>query len=66
MIVTTYQYNIAEDRFPYCVRSFELSARVLDHSHQGATDDVAEWSKALDLGSSPKGRGFKPHRRHHY
>ena len=22
---------------------------------------VAEWSKALALGASPKGRGFKPH-----
>ena len=22
---------------------------------------MAEWSKALDLGSSPKGRGFEPH-----
>jgi hypothetical protein len=27
-------------------------------------DKVAEWSKALDLGSSPKGRGFKPHLYH--
>lgn len=25
-------------------------------------DSVAERSKALDLGSSPKGRGFKSHR----
>ena len=25
---------------------------------------VAEWSKALALGANPKGRGFKPHRRH--
>ena len=23
--------------------------------------EVAEWSKAVDLGSIPKGRGFKPH-----
>ena len=22
---------------------------------------MAEWSKAVDLGSIPKGRGFKPH-----
>ena len=27
-------------------------------------DDVAEWSKALVLGTSSKERGFKPHRRH--
>ena len=27
-------------------------------------DDVAEWSKALDLGSSLCWRGFKSHRRH--
>ena len=25
-------------------------------------DSVAEWSKALRLGRSPQGRGFKPHR----
>ena len=25
---------------------------------------VAEWSKALDLGSSPRGRGFEPLRQH--
>ena len=27
-------------------------------------DSVAEWSKALALGASPQGRGFKPHRYH--
>jgi hypothetical protein len=27
---------------------------------------VAEWSKAVDLGSIPKGRGFKPHLLHFY
>lgn len=27
-------------------------------------DVVAEWSKALALGASPKGRGFEPHRHH--
>ena len=26
--------------------------------------EVAEWSKAADLGSVPKGRGFKPHLLH--
>ena len=26
--------------------------------------NVAEWSKALALGASPKGRGFEPHRYH--
>ena len=25
------------------------------------SDNLAEWSKALDLGSSPKGREFKSH-----
>ena len=27
-------------------------------------DNLAEWSKALDLGSSPKGREFKSHSCH--
>ena len=27
-------------------------------------DSVAEWSKALRSGRSPKGRGFEPHRCH--
>jgi hypothetical protein len=26
--------------------------------------EVAEWSKALALGASPKGRGFEPHLHH--
>ena len=26
-----------------------------------SSDSLAEWSKALDLGSNPKGRGFKSH-----
>ena len=28
-------------------------------------DNLAEWSKALDLGSNPKGRGFKSHCSHY-
>lgn len=27
---------------------------------------VAEWSKALALGASPKGRGFEPHPYHDF
>ena len=27
-------------------------------------DTLAEWSKALASGASPKGRGFEPHSRH--
>ena len=30
------------------------------------TDRMAEWSKALDLGSSPPGRGFKSHFCHNW
>ena len=30
----------------------------------GGEVEVAEWSKAVDLGSIPKGRGFKPHLLH--
>ena len=30
----------------------------------GYKAEVAEWSKAVDLGSIPKGRGFKPHLLH--
>ena len=33
------------------------------HTGAGFQDGLAEWSKALDLGSSPQGRGFKPHSR---
>ena len=29
-----------------------------------AQDNVAEWSKAVDSGSIPKGRGFEPLRYH--
>ena len=29
-----------------------------------SSDNLAEWSKALDLGSSPKGREFKSHSCH--
>ena len=31
---------------------------------RGREAEVAEWSKAVDLGSIPKGRGFKPHLLH--
>ena len=31
-------------------------------SEKSKEDNVAEWSKALALGASPKGRGFEPHR----
>ena len=31
---------------------------------EGREAEVAEWSKAVDLGSIPKGRGFKPHLLH--
>ena len=31
---------------------------------KGASDALAEWSKALASGASPQGRGFEPHRRH--
>ena len=27
---------------------------------------MAEWSKALALGASPKGRGFEPHQYHYF
>ena len=27
---------------------------------------MAEWSKALALGASPKGRGFEPHSYHYF
>lgn len=29
-------------------------------------DCLVEWSKTLDLGSNPKGRGFKSHSNHFY
>ena len=31
---------------------------------QDMHDGLAEWSKALASGASPKGRGFEPHSRH--
>ncbi len=36
----------------------------LNLGFQPAYDNLAEWSKALDLGSSPKGREFKSHSCH--
>ena len=32
-----------------------------DVSKQQSFDEMAEWSKALVLGTSPKGRGFESH-----
>ena len=34
------------------------------HYATNRQDALAEWSKALAQGASPKGRGFEPHRRH--
>ncbi|KAK1281018.1 hypothetical protein QJS04_geneDACA002845 [Acorus gramineus] len=33
-------------------------------TQQHSEDSLAEWSKAPDLGSGPKGRGFKSHSCH--
>ena len=33
--------------------------------HPRSHDSLAEWSKALASGASPKGRGFEPHSRHY-
>ena len=37
---------------------FPISCLIL---HNLLQDSLAEWSKALALGASPKGRGFEPH-----
>jgi hypothetical protein len=44
-------------------RRFEMGLLVLKIS-EVSSDQVAERSKALDSGSSPKGRGFEPHPDH--
>ena len=38
----------------------EISSRE-DESRSARIGRMAEWSKALALGASPKGRGFEPH-----
>ena len=38
----------------------KLPEKVAPHDH----DSLAEWSKALASGASPKGRGFEPHSCH--
>ena len=40
-----------------------VARKKLATHHRGS---VAEWSKALVLGTSPKGRGFESHRRHYF
>ena len=46
--------------------SFEGCALLAGGQGQFQIDNVAEWSKALDSGSSPQGRGFESHRCHFY
>ena len=46
--------------------SFEGCALSVGGQGQFQIDNVAEWSKALDSGSSPQGRGFESHRCHFY
>ena len=41
----------------------EISSRE-EESRSARIGRMAEWSKALALGASPKGRGFKPHHYH--
>ena len=36
----------------------------IERAKIGKKGSVAEWSKALALGASPKGRGFEPHHYH--
>ena len=38
----------------------EISSRE-EESRSARIGRMAEWSKALALGASPKGRGFEPH-----
>ena len=50
-------------------RCFQLCVSTLLNSVSSASfvdqlDNLAEWSKALDLGSNPKGHGFKSHSCH--
>ena len=48
-----------------CVRPNPFGVCLETGDAEGSVDQVAEWSKALDSGSSPKGRGFEPHPDHH-
>ena len=43
-----------------------LTAEEVERMKGGRKVEVAEWSKAVDLGSIPKGRGFKPHLQHFF
>ena len=48
----------------YCVIMPKLCVDKAGKGKEGRKAEVAEWSKAVDLGSIPKGRGFKPHLLH--
>ena len=41
--------------------TFTKTTAVLLHKPIASTGSLAEWSKALVLGTSPKGRGFESH-----
>ena len=42
--------------------SYSAVQLLLQYFAKFVRDSVAEWSKALRSGRSPKGRGFEPHR----
>ena len=44
----------------------DISGEEEEWADHGREAEVAEWSKAVDLGSIPKGRGFKPHLLHFF
>ena len=46
-----------------CMRQAVMVFLSLD-PRMRSTDSLAEWSKALAPGASPKGRGFEPHSCH--
>ena len=46
---------------PCCCHGFGKTMADLVHKAIALTGSLAEWSKALVLGTSPKGRGFESH-----
>ena len=53
-------------RFPACANFFNcffflISKPPIAQNENRQLDSMAEWSKALASGASPKGRGFEPH-----
>jgi hypothetical protein len=60
-IYISHNLGILSNLFTIIKGCMDYNGNIITLGLQRQCDSLAEWSKAPDLGSGPKGRGFKSH-----